>query len=302
MKEAGVKITRKELEQKFLGLGSPKFDKAVNTKKEDLEIPEEWLRIIEKPDGTWKKIIFYNTSIAAFLRDSEQMLVKIQDVLKTFKENKEDVALLWRPHPLMMQTIESMRPQVRDAYLEIVQQYREEGWGIYDDTSDMDRAVVLSDAYYGDQSSVVQVYQETGKPVMVQNISMYEESEEILSTECLYDDGEYLWAVHTDFNGLFRIDKKDAQIEFIGHIPGEPIVRERLYTDIVECNDKLYLCPFNANEIAEYDKCSRTFKKIAINHADTFSGKFFKTVAVANKVYFVPYFYDAIICYNHYLI
>jgi len=33
----------------------------------------------------------------------------------------------------------------------------------------MDRAVVLSDAYYGDFSSVVQVYQKTGKPVMIQN-------------------------------------------------------------------------------------------------------------------------------------
>ena len=298
IKAVGGEISRKELEKKILGLGSPKFDKAVNTKKEDLEIPEEWLRIIEKPDGTWKKIIFYNTSIAAFLKDSEQMLVKIQDVLRTFKENKDDVALLWRPHPLMMQTIESMRPQLRDAYLEIVQQYREEGWGIYDDSADMDRAVVLSDAYYGDHSSVVQVYQETGKPVIYQDISTYEKSEEVLSTECLYDDGEYLWAVHTDFNGLFRIDKKDLAVEFIGHVPGEQIIKERLYTDIVECNNKLYLCPFNANEIAEYDKCSHTFKKIRINHADTFSGKCFKAVSIANSVYFIPYFYDEVICYN----
>ena len=53
-------------------------------------------------------------------------------------------------------------------------QYRQEGWGIYDDSSDIDRAVVLSDAYYGDASSVVQVYQKTGKPVMVQSVSVLE--------------------------------------------------------------------------------------------------------------------------------
>ena len=29
-------------------------------KLEDLEIPEEWKKIIEKEDGSWKKIIFYN--------------------------------------------------------------------------------------------------------------------------------------------------------------------------------------------------------------------------------------------------
>ena len=62
-----------------------------------------------------------------------------------------------------------MRPQLWVEYEKLVKWYKEEGWGIYDDTSDMDRAVVLSDAYYGDFSSVVQVYQKTGKPVMIQN-------------------------------------------------------------------------------------------------------------------------------------
>ena len=35
----GFVITREELEKKILGLGSPKFDKAVNTKMEDVNIP-----------------------------------------------------------------------------------------------------------------------------------------------------------------------------------------------------------------------------------------------------------------------
>ena len=33
-------------EKKILGLGSPKVDKVLSTRKEDLEIPEEWMRII----------------------------------------------------------------------------------------------------------------------------------------------------------------------------------------------------------------------------------------------------------------
>lgn len=65
-----------------------------------------------------------------------------------------------------------MRPQLWSQYKEIVERYREEGWGIYDDSADMDRAVVLSDAYYGDESSVVQVYQTTGKPIMIQNLDI----------------------------------------------------------------------------------------------------------------------------------
>lgn len=172
---SGEKVTRADLEKKFLGLGSPKLDKVASVKKENLDIPEDWLRIIQKPDGSWKKIVFYNTSIGAFLQDSELMLGKIKDVLRIFYENKDEIALLWRPHPLMEQTIESMRPELLGAYKTLVEGYREAGWGIYDDSADMERAVVLSDAYYGDHSSVVQVYKETGKPIMIQNVLIQKE-------------------------------------------------------------------------------------------------------------------------------
>ena len=81
--------------------------------------------------------------------------------------------LLWRPHPLIQATIESMRPQLWTEYDRLVRKYREEGWGIYDDTADLDRAIEISDAYYGDgSSSVVQVYQQTGKPIMMQNVEI----------------------------------------------------------------------------------------------------------------------------------
>lgn len=163
---------RKKLEDKILGLGSPKLDKVCNTRREDLEVPGEWLKIIEKPDGTWKKIIFYNTSINALLNDDEKMIEKMKSVFSIFKEQQDAVALLWRPHPLIPSTIKTMRPQLWAEYERIVSTYREEGWGIYDDSADMDRAVVLSDAYYGDASSIVQVYQETGKPVMIQNVEV----------------------------------------------------------------------------------------------------------------------------------
>jgi len=52
---AETELTKERLAEKFLGLGSPKFDKVVNTRREDLDIPEDWKRIIEKPDGSRKK-------------------------------------------------------------------------------------------------------------------------------------------------------------------------------------------------------------------------------------------------------
>ena len=100
------------------------------------------------------------------------MITKIKYNLEVFKENKEDVVLLWRPHPLIEATLTSMCPQLWDDYKEIVDKYIEEDWGIFDDTPEMDRALAISDAYYGDQSSLVQLYKETGKPIMIQNVDI----------------------------------------------------------------------------------------------------------------------------------
>ncbi|MCI9487778.1 MAG: hypothetical protein HFI64_12610 [Lachnospiraceae bacterium] len=180
MRKIYIKVLTEELgeqsrsywEEKILGLGSPKVDKVMATGRDQVEIPEEWRSVVEKPDGSRKKIIFYNTTVGALLHNNEQMLNKIKHVLQVFRENQGEVALLWRPHPLMKATIESMRPHLWRGYQEILDQYQAEGYGIYDDSPDLDRAIILSDAYYGDWSSVVQLYEKTGKPIMIENFDI----------------------------------------------------------------------------------------------------------------------------------
>jgi len=171
----GNHIDRSYLKQKFQALGSPKYDKVLRTKKEDLEIPEIWLKIIQKPDGNRKKIIFYNTGISALLQYNEKWIEKIEDVLKIFRKNQNEIALLWRPHPLIENTMKSMRPEILQRFQKIKNAYISEGWGIYDITADVNRAICLSDAYYGDNSSVVQLYQKTGGLVMIQNVEIINE-------------------------------------------------------------------------------------------------------------------------------
>lgn len=163
---------RKYWEDKILGLGSPKYDKVACTKKEEVKIPEPWLDLIRRPDGSSKKIILYNTSIGGLLKHNEKMLAKMNYVFDIFRENQDEAVLLWRPHPLIESTLTSMRPQLWAAYKAMRDQYLAEGWGIYDDTADLDRAIAISDAYYGDGSSVVQLYQQTGKPIMIQNVEI----------------------------------------------------------------------------------------------------------------------------------
>ena len=157
------------LDKKILSSRSPKLERikrVIDSGKVD--IPEEWKDKIYRPNGERKRIILYNTTIDALLKNSEIYMDKLKRVLSLFRQEKE-LVLLWRPHPLLVTTIKAMRPDLYREYMEIVENYQEEDWGIYDETADIDRAIVLSDAYYGDWSSVVEMYKLTKKPIMIQN-------------------------------------------------------------------------------------------------------------------------------------
>ena len=165
-------------EDKFLGLGNPKYDKVITSQIEKIEIPDHWEKLIYSETGKKKKIILYNTTIAAMLHFEEKMLKKIENVLAYFAQ-KEQVVLLWRPHPLLKTTLQSMRPDMYEHYASIEQDYINAGWGIFDESADMYRAISISDAYYGDWSSVVELYRKTLKPILIQNVNLLNIEDEI---------------------------------------------------------------------------------------------------------------------------
>lgn len=220
----GSKAARAYWEKKIDGSGSPKVDKVLRTKKEDLEIPEEWIKIIRNSDGSFKKIVFYNTSVTALLRHDEQMLKKVESVFQTFYENRDEVALLWRPHPLIESTLVSMRPELWEGYRKIREKYREERWGIYDDSADLDRAIVLSDVYYGDLSSVIQLYQKTGKPVMIQDAEIVEHNVTALIFNSMYIRGNLGFFVSTYYwrEKVWGIDLVSGEICSLADLPVNP--------------------------------------------------------------------------------
>ncbi len=245
------KIPRSYWEKKILGLGSPKLDKVQKTRKEDIKIPEEWLKVIQKEDGSWKKIVFYNTSVGAMIKYEEKMIAKMRDVFRVFREKQDEVALLWRPHPLMEATIRSLRPELRDEYERLVGEYRELGWGIYDDTADVDRAVVLCDGYYGDESSIVQLYERT-KKLMIQNVehTSYEYHKRLRVIDFI-DVGDSIWFCAFLTRGLFRFDKASRKTKLVCTLPSK--TSSETYRALYLKNGKLYLAPVYAENIEVFD-------------------------------------------------
>ena len=159
---------REAIEKKFQALGSPKFDVSADSQN---DIPEEWREFL----GQGKKVIFFNTHLRGLMQgQSEQFLRKLEWVFNFFQK-QEDVVLLWRPHPLMVETARAMNPEAVEPYLKLVERYRRQKIGIYDDSRELHRAIDLSDAYYGSGSSVVELFRQQGKPVMLMSEQIRED-------------------------------------------------------------------------------------------------------------------------------
>lgn len=300
------KINLGKADEKFIALGSPKFDKILNAKVGDYQIPDDWRKLIEKPDGSRKKIVFYNTTIRTLLAENESFFSKLQYVFKLFKD-RDDIVLLWRPHPLSIATYGAIRPRLLDDYLKIVENYIAEGWGIYDTSDDISRAIVISDAYYGDSSSIAPLYQCTGKPIMIQDIKIHIENTLLnkISFIHLHDDGESFWFTAINYNSLFRMDKQTWEVEHMGYFPNENLNGRLLFLDIHHHDGKLYFSPFSANNIAVYEIATRKFSTITFSHLNIemkpekyHDYKFGWIVKYNQYLFFLAYYSPVFLRYN----
>ena len=141
-----------------VALGSPKFDAVLNKGRDDFTVPPEWR---EKIKG--KKVLLFSTGISEILRDEKAFMRSQRTVFDTFRA-RGDVVLWWRPHPLTKETIANICPRFLSFYNKMTKDYIEDGFGIYDETADINRAIAWSDACYTDGSSILYLYLATGKP------------------------------------------------------------------------------------------------------------------------------------------
>jgi len=292
----------KDINDKFLVLGSPKYDKVANTNREDCVLPEAWKRLIYRPDGSRKKVLLYNTSLNGILSGNENYISKLKYVLRYFRD-RNDIVFFWRPHPLSVSTYSSMRPHLLNKYLQIVEEYRREGWGIYDDTSDLNRAIAISDAYYGDWSSLVALYRSVSKPVMIQNCKVTDQIDKAAEKEAIgfhdfYSDGENIWVASNNCNGLFKINIESMEAEYIGSFPGEFLQGMHLYRSVAKVGSKLYFTPFMARSIGIYDLETNRFNTAPELRDKYIPFKFERSVVHDNCIYFLPQRYKAIVRYD----
>ena len=308
-------IYRRRWSERVVGCGSPKTDRAIVAKNNlmALDLPKEWHDILFSPTGKNKKVFFFNTGIAALLANGEAFLRNMQRVFALFAENGSDVTLLWRPHPLLLSTIMSMRPGLIDVYEKMVAWYKATKIGIYDDTADLNRAIGVADMFMGDPSSVVALFEAVGKPAFFLDGSMGYDGVNYpirISSYALYENDLYFMA--TSLNGFLcrmNLDELQPRIyDVIEDSTSTNYLVDARFADIVRVGQKLYFSPTYDNYVVEYDLLTKSEKRINFDflcppseeHSVQYNRnfKFDKCFSCAGYIWFLPRTFPGILRLN----
>jgi hypothetical protein len=289
---------------KFVVLGSPKYDAVLSSKPDDFTLPDEWLKIMTNQDETRKKAVFYNTSIFTALNNKELYLKKIRSVFETFK-TRNDIILWWRPHPLIRTAYSGFHTKLLAEYDQIVEDYKNAGWGIYDDSPDLHRAIACTDMYYGDSSSVALLYEKTGKPIVYQDVnSSYAFSElvcRIPETLSVIDNSLYYKMPLC--NTVLSFDIGTCIPSYSFSIPNTPIFGQHwLYYQSEVIDGKIYFIPYFRDELVIYDSrtgiCRTARLELQDEYITTGKGKFMGILQCGDLLFLLPQYYSSIIAYD----
>lgn len=154
-------VVRKAMEKKLVNLGSPEVDKVLSLSKDNVSMPDDWKGKVIKS----RVNVVYNTTLDEIFES--RTFDKVKETLAFFKENSEKAFVIWRPHPLMKQTLTSMLPNLVNEYNEIMNEFVNGDYGVLDANPSMHYAMFWSDMYYGYKtSSMTELYKYTGKIIL----------------------------------------------------------------------------------------------------------------------------------------
>lgn len=265
-------------------LGSPKFDKIVQYCRDGGHIPLDWKPILEG-----KKTLMLNTTIAPFLKFNEHVLDKLLYIFQTI-EQRDDVALIWRPHPLLESTIHSMRPEMQRRYEEVTRYFIEHKIGVLDKTPDITNTVALCDGYIGDYAGSVPIlFSIAEKPIFILNYFALKEPTEIEKRAVLLwnivKGDDTFFALAKQHGGLFQISSDMKTISYLGNDAEDDAWRQT-YATMIQKDNKLYIAPMHGKYLSIYDPETNAFEHIKE-----------KEVPTDRWVLFRPY-KDNILCFS----
>ena len=159
--------TRDIWNTKIIGNGKHYIEMENSDSKYD-DIPEKWKGYIKKSDGSYKKVILYFICTNDVLENGHRVFDKIKRSMDTFLEYEDSVVPLMMFESNIDEILQMENPELLEDYNEIKMNFTQ----YIVNENELDKAMNLCDAFYGDAGSEAQLCRNSGKPVMIQNVEI----------------------------------------------------------------------------------------------------------------------------------
>ena len=159
--------TRDIWNTKIIGNGKHYIEMENSDSKYD-DIPEKWKGYIKKSDGSYKKVILYFICTNDVLENGHRVFDKIKRSMDTFLEYEDSVVPLMMFESNIDEILQMDNPELLEDYNEIKMNFTQ----YIVNENELDKAMNLFDAFYGDAGSEAQLCRNSGKPVMIQNVEI----------------------------------------------------------------------------------------------------------------------------------
>ncbi len=132
----------------------------------------DWDKPAASEENQRKKRIAFFVQVGLTVQYKDEMLKKMEAVIRTFADNRDTVELLWigdAEHDAFLRQYDS---QFAQEYDRIIKSFIIGGLGRYIDRKDasVSEIVAMCDAYYGSESHIALEFQEKRKPVMIMDV------------------------------------------------------------------------------------------------------------------------------------
>ena len=284
--------------EKFVTMGSPIVDRILYLDKNKPEIPEQWKSMLPNgKDFGGKTVVMYNTSLAIMMKERDNFLDKIENVIDEFSKN-DDIFVILRPHPLMHSTLQKMGDKYILRFLNIQKKFLERKIGVLDKTADVGIAVALCDAYVGEAvSSIVNMFGIAGKARFFIAMKLYQNPDLCnVNSFGKYRKGDEEYFVAEEHRILCRKNLSTGNVETLGKLPGTKLYPYEAYRDIYVENDNIYIQPYSGDGLCIYNMKKKMFRKIYMKNSISYGFK--KMKYASGALYLIPNKYNKVVRFD----
>ena len=136
------------------------------------DVPDDWWKYLVDENDNGKKVLLYHNNLGEMIHYGVVYFEKMERVFDAVEDNTDRMSMFWHVSPYIPQFLKLHYPNLFDRFGAVLKKYFDMNLGIYSESDDIEKAVAVADAYYGDRDFIMYRVRKLGKPVMIQNVEI----------------------------------------------------------------------------------------------------------------------------------